>query len=137
MIQVLIVDDFMAVRKAMRTLLERADDIEVIGEAADGQEAVDYVKQSVPDIIVMDVSMPRMDGIEAAGKIVTFNPNIRILMVSVYKDPYMVKRALGTGAKGYVIKDVIYDQLTKAIRRIWAGEIYLCPQIAVLLREEE
>jgi DNA-binding NarL/FixJ family response regulator len=125
MINVVIVDDHSPVRQALRRLLSQSGDIHVIGEAADGQEAVDCVKRLAPDVVVMDISMPRMDGIQATEQISAFDRAINVLIISMYNDAALMKKALDKGARGYLSKSNLYEQLPSAVRAVHKGEIYL------------
>lgn len=132
MITVLLVDDHETVRKGLKYLLETTDDIQVIATAANGSEAVNCVDSFRPDVIVMDVSMPFMDGIEAAKQIRHRSPLARVIMLSVFVDREYVYRALQVGAKGYVLKDAMGQELPEAIRTIHHGRYYFSQHIAVI-----
>jgi two-component system, NarL family, response regulator NreC len=136
LIRVVIADDFPAVRRSIRTMLERMKGIEVVGEAVNGREAVERVEQVTPDVVVMDVSMPQMDGIEATERIHQSGAATRILMVSVYKDASLVRQALEKGAKGYMLKDSLFERLGAAINIVAAGQTYLDEEIVAILRED-
>ena len=136
LIRVVIADDFPAVRRSIRTLLERMKDIEVVGEAVNGREAVERVEQMAPDVVVMDVSMPQMDGIEATERIYQSGSPTRVLMVSVYKDASLVRQALEKGARGYMLKDSLFERLGMAISMVVAGQTYLDDEIVMILKEE-
>jgi DNA-binding NarL/FixJ family response regulator len=136
MIQVIIVDDHEIVRQAVKALLKKAADMTVIGEAGDGQEAVELAARLQPDVVVMDASMPRMDGIQATERIVALGGGARVLMVSMYAQLSLVKTALEKGALGYVHKSNLTEELLPAVRTVWRGEIYLSPHIAESLSNE-
>jgi two-component system response regulator NreC len=136
LIRVVIADDFPAVRRSIRTMLERMKGIEVVGEAVNGVEAVERVEQVMPDVVVMDVSMPQMDGIEATERIYQSGVASRVLMVSVYKDASLVRQALEKGAKGYMLKDSLFERLATAIQMVAAGQTYLDDEIVTILRED-
>lgn len=136
LIRVVIADDFPAVRRSIRTMLERTPGIEVVGEAVNGREAVERVEQVSPDVVVMDVSMPQMDGIEATERIHTSGAVSRILMVSVYKDASLVRQALEKGASGYMLKDSLFERLAKAIHIVKGGQTYLDDEIVAILKED-
>lgn len=137
MIRVIIADDFPLVRRSIRALLSKAPDVEVIGEAADGQDAVDAVKRLTPDVVVMDVSMPHLDGFQATAQIHALALSTRVLAVSMYTDTSVVENMLDKGARGFVPKANLGDQLLLAIRAVHQGAIYLSPAIASMLGEEE
>ena len=124
MIRVIIVDDHHLVRQGLRQLLEREFDIQVVAEAADGQEAVNTVGRHRPDVVVMDVEMPGINGIEATGRIRTEYPGTQVVMLSMHSDPVLIRRAIDRGAKGYVLKKSIGLELVKAIRTVCSGVTY-------------
>jgi DNA-binding NarL/FixJ family response regulator len=137
-IKVLIVDDHQVVRRGLRTFLEVQDDIEVVGEAADGAEGVARTEELKPDVVLMDVKMPGMDGIDALRRLRELDLPARVLIVTSFTEQRTVIPALRAGAAGYVYKDVDPDALAGAIRSVHAGHILLQPEVAgVLLSQEE
>ncbi len=130
MIRVLIVEDHHLVRQGIRALLEKADDIEVVGEARDGQEAVDQAEKLVPDVIVMDLSMPRLNGSQATERIRTLRLPSQVVMLSMYSDETLVRQALRCGAKGYLLKHSVTEELLLAVRAANRGEIYLSSAVS-------
>lgn len=130
MISVLVVDDNGPIRKSLRALLEKVDDIELIGTATNGIEAIEKARSLRPDVAVMDISMPLMDGIEATGHIRECCRLTRVIILSGHKDPEYVRRVLEVGAKGYVLKDAAGTELLEGIRTIHSGKNYFSPQIA-------
>ena len=129
-IRVLLADDHNIVRRGIRMLLESEPDIEVVAQAADGHEAVAQAAQNVPDVVVMDVSMPRLNGIESTRQICDSLPRTKVLALSMHKDGVYVREALRAGARGYVLKDSDDDALIAAIRAVYRGEAYLSPAIS-------
>ncbi|WP_066174152.1 response regulator [Bacillus marinisedimentorum] len=129
MIKVLIADDHHVVRRGLGFFLKTQKDIEVIGEAVDGREAVDKALELKPDIVLMDLSMPVMDGAQAAGEIKEKNAGIKILILSSYSDQDHVIPAIKAGASGYQLKDVQPDELAAAIRAVVNGESHLHPKV--------
>lgn len=121
-IKVLLADDHEMVRKGVRKMLEREKDIAVVGEAVDGADAVKKALSEFPDIILMDIRMPEMTGIEATAKILAERPHIGIIMLTVYSEDEYVRQAIRAGAVGYLLKDVEASDLVSAIRRVAAGE---------------
>lgn len=130
MIRVIVADDHHLVRQGIRALLEKANDIEVVGEAADGREAIDLVEQLAPDVLVMDIAMPRLDGNQAAGQIRALGVATQVVILSMYSDETLVRRALRNGARGYLLKCSAAEELLLAIRAASRGEIYLSPAIS-------
>lgn len=129
-IKVLLCDDHALVREGTRRLLEGEPDIEVVGEASDGFEAIEMAKKLSPDVIAMDVSMPRMNGIEATREIKDNFPHIFILALTAYDDFAYVSRLIENGASGYILKSVRSEELIQAIRATALGECILHPDIA-------
>ncbi|MFJ5994702.1 response regulator [Streptomyces sp. NPDC092370] len=137
-IRVLLVDDHQVVRRGLRTFLEVQDDIEVVGEAADGAEGVERAEELRPDVILMDVKMPGMDGVDALRRLRELDNPARVLVVTSFTEQRTVVPALRAGAAGYVYKDVDPDALAGAIRSVHAGHILLQPEVAgALLAQEE
>lgn len=135
-IRVLLVDDHTILRDGVRSLLEREPDIEVVGEADDGVEAVEKAGTLTPDIIIMDMVMPRMGGLEATQRIKEQHPDIRILILSMYDDDEYVLQIIQAGASGYVLKRVASSELVRAIRDVHGGSSFLHPPIAAKLIED-
>nr|WP_202483576.1 MULTISPECIES: response regulator transcription factor [Streptomyces] len=134
----MLVDDHQVVRRGLRTFLEVQDDIEVVGEAADGAEGVDRAQELKPDVILMDVKMPGMDGVDALRRLRELDNHARVLVVTSFTEQRTVVPALRAGAAGYVYKDVDPDALAGAIRSVHAGHILLQPEVAgALLSQEE
>ncbi|HEY94039.1 MAG TPA: response regulator transcription factor [Dehalococcoidia bacterium] len=129
-IRILIADDHAVVREGTRQFLEREDDLEVVGEAADGEEAVRLVGSLSPDVAIMDISMPNIDGIEATRRIKAKYPKVAVLILSAYDDDQFVFSLLEAGAAGYLLKSVRGNELVNAIREVSAGESVLHPTIA-------
>jgi two-component system response regulator NreC len=129
-IKVLLADDHMIVRDGLRSLLDRDGDLEVIGEAPNGQIAVELTHKLIPDVVVMDVAMPVMNGIEATEKIIKDRPNAKIIALSMHSDRCFVSSMLQAGASGYLLKDSAFDELVEAIRTVISGRVYLGPGIS-------
>jgi DNA-binding NarL/FixJ family response regulator len=129
-IRILIADDHAVVREGTRQFLEREDDLEVVGEAADGEEAIRLVGSLSPDVAIMDISMPNIDGIEATRQIKAKYPKVAVLILSAYDDDQFVFSLLEAGAAGYLLKSVRGNELVNAIREVSAGESVLHPTIA-------
>jgi len=135
-VRVLIVDDHAIVRKGIRALLSEADGFEVVGEADNGQEAVLRAEESSPDVILMDLLMPGMDGIEATRQITSRRPGAHVLVLTSFAADNKVFPAIKAGASGYLLKDSSPDELVRAIRQVHRGEPSLHPTIARKLLQE-
>ena len=135
-ISVLLVDDHPVVRQGLRTFLELQNDMEVVGEAADGEEAVASVEQLVPDVVLMDLMMPKVDGIEAIRRIRQVSPTTRVIALTSFVDDSKVFGSVKAGAAGYLLKDVQPQDLANAIRTVHGGEALLHPAIAAKLVRE-
>jgi DNA-binding NarL/FixJ family response regulator len=133
MTRVLLVDDHMLFREGVRALLSTAPDIEVIGEAADGEQAIELAEKLSPDIVVMDLVMPGMTGIQAAQHLHDRHPDMKILILSMYDDDEYVCQILKAGASGYVLKRAASDDLLRAIREVEGGGSALHPTVAAKL----
>src|SRR5438045_7119993 len=118
---VLLVDDHTVVRQGLRALLKSEEDIEVIGEAENGRQAVQCVKKSLPDVVVMDVAMPLLNGLEATRQILKSVPSTRVLVLTSYGDDECVQQLMQAGASGYLIKQTAANDLLKAIREVQRG----------------
>ncbi|MFF2197287.1 response regulator [Streptomyces sp. NPDC058157] len=132
-IRVLLVDDHQVVRRGLRTFLEVQEDIEVVGEAADGAEGTDRAEELRPDVILMDVTMPGTDGIEALRRLRDLGNPARVLIVTSFTEQRTVVPALRAGAAGYLYKDIDPDALAGAIRSVHAGHVLLQPEVAEAL----
>jgi DNA-binding NarL/FixJ family response regulator len=128
-ITVLLVDDQALVRSGFRMILEERDDIGVVGEAADGREAIAEAARTSPDVVLMDVRMPEVDGIEATARILAERPQTRVLILTTFDLDEYVARALRAGASGFLLKDVRPAQLVDAIRVVAAGDALLAPTV--------
>jgi DNA-binding NarL/FixJ family response regulator len=135
-IRVAIADDHAVVRQGLRTFLELQEDMEVVGEAVDGADAVDLVERTAPDVVLLDLVMPRVDGIEATRRIRERSPATRILVLTSFADDHTVLPAVRAGAAGYLLKDVQPPELAAAIRTVHAGEALLAPAVATMLVEQ-
>ena len=129
-IQVLLVDDHTLFRKGIRNLLEQMQGFDVVGEAANGEEAVNQARELVPDVILMDIKMSVFSGIEATGYILQENPHIGVILVTMFDDYESVFSGMRAGARGYVLKEAEPEELRRAIEAANRGEVILCPIIA-------
>lgn len=135
-ITVLIVDDHAVVRQGLRSFLEVQPDVEVVGEAADGAEAVRKVAELVPDVVLMDLVLPGTDGIAATREIRRASPSTRVLVLTSFAEDEKVFPAIKAGAQGYLLKDVLPEELARAIRTVQRGESLLHPEVARKLVQE-
>lgn len=131
-IRILITDDQRLFRQGLRSLLEQETDIEVVGEAADGQDAFTLAQEARPDIILMDVEMPKLGGIQATRLILERHPETKVLMLSVYNEDEKVIEAIRSGASGYIMKDADHNEFIKIIKSAYAGECIASPFLANL-----
>lgn len=136
MIRILIADDHGIVRTGLKLLLERVDDMEVVGEAADGRDAVRQAKELRPDVMIIDIGMPLLNGLDAAAQIMRDNEQIRIIILSMHTDESYIVRALDAGARGYLLKDNADDDIERAIRSVAMGRPFFSPSIAQALFED-
>jgi DNA-binding NarL/FixJ family response regulator len=130
MIRVLVVDDHLLFRQGLSLLLSQAKDIQIIGEARDGQEAVELAQRLNPDVILMDIEMPRVNGLRATEQLTTSKHPARILILSMKEAEQDVRAAAQSGAQGYLIKNCSREELIKAIRSVYEGRLAISPEIA-------
>jgi two-component system invasion response regulator UvrY len=133
MINVLLADDHSIVRAGLRRIVEESEDMEVIAEAADGKEAIRQVHKTLPDVAVIDISMPGMDGLEVIRQLGSLYPELPIIILTMHEEEQFVVRAIEAGAMGYITKRSAPEQLVKAIRKVYAGFRYLTEEAAELL----
>jgi DNA-binding NarL/FixJ family response regulator len=129
-IRILLADDHAVVRQGFKMILAEQPDMEIAGEAANGREAVELAEKIKPDVVVMDVAMPELNGIEATRRLAASAPHIRVLALSMHKDSVYVREILRAGARGYLLKDSVADDLVAAVRAVAGGEGYLSPAIS-------
>lgn len=129
-IEIVLADDHKLFRDGLRTLIEKDAHMTVVGEADDGLKAIDMAHELKPDIIIMDISMPELNGVEATRRILGENHDIKILILSMHSDRRFVLETLKSGASGYLLKDSSFTELTEAIRSVASGKVYLSTQIS-------
>jgi two-component system response regulator NreC len=129
-IRILLADDHAVVRQGFRMILSAHSDLEIVGEAGNGREAVELSATLRPDVVVMDVTMPELNGIEATRRLTQENPHIRVVALSMHKDSVYVREILRAGARGYLLKDSVADDLVAAVRAVAGGEGYLSPAVS-------
>jgi len=135
-IRILIADDHELFRRGLRMVLEDEDDIEVVGEAGDGQKALDLAEELVPDVVVMDVRMPILSGIEAAQRIKETIPHVMILMLTISDEEDDLYQAIRAGANGYLLKEISIDEIGNAVRSVYGGQSLISPSMASKLLNE-
>lgn len=135
-IRILLADDHTVVRDGLRALLEKQPDMTVVGEADDGRESVRLAEEQLPDVVVMDIAMPNMNGIEATRRILAANPRTNVVMLSMHQDESYVLRSLKAGAKGYLLKDSLRSDVIEAIRTVSQGRSFLTRKVSRLLQED-
>jgi two-component system, NarL family, response regulator NreC len=135
-IRVLLADDHVVMRSGLRLLLEREQDLTVVGEATDGREAVDWMSRESADVVVMDVAMPGLNGIEATAQILRQRPKTAVVILSMYSDETYVLRCLRAGARGYVLKEAAENELIAGIRAVMDGRSFFSPKVSRLLQQE-
>src|SRR5919109_950759 len=128
--RILLADDHAVVRQGFKMILSAQSDLEIVGEAANGREAVELAERLKPDVVVMDVAMPELNGIEATRRLVSSAPHTRVLALSMHKDSVYVREILRAGARGYLLKDSVDSDLIAAVRAVARGEGYLSPAIS-------
>jgi two-component system response regulator NreC len=136
MTRVLLADDHAILRSGLRLLLEREPDLQVAGEATDGREAIDWLSREQADVVVMDVGMPGLNGMEATGEITRKHPGIGVVVLSMHRDETYVLRCLRAGARGYVLKESAEGELIGAIRAVQAGRSFFSPKVRRVLQAE-
>jgi DNA-binding NarL/FixJ family response regulator len=133
--RILLVDDHKILRDGICSLVKEYQDMEVVGEAADGRTAIRLVQELSPDVIIMDISMPDLNGIDATRRIIADHPDSKIIALSMHYDKQFVSEIFKAGASGYLLKDSAFDELEHAIRIVMDGKTYINPQIASLVVE--
>jgi len=129
-VKILLADDHKITRQGLRSLLEKEPDMEVVAEAEEGRTAVRLVRELLPDVVVMDVSMPDLNGMEATRQIVAEHPNVKVIALSIHSDNLFVSEMLKSGASGYLLKDCAFEELARAIHVVVAGKTYLSPAVS-------
>ena len=135
-LRVMVVDDHALFRRGLEMVLQQEADIELVGEASDGAEAVERAQETMPDVVLMDVRMPKRSGIEAAGQIKELLPHCKILMLTISDEEGDLYDAIKAGASGYLLKEIPIDEVADAIRSVWAGQSRISPSMASKLLTE-
>jgi DNA-binding NarL/FixJ family response regulator len=134
--KVLLVDDHAIIRQGLSSLLEKQPDIEVVGGVEDGRQAIDTVRKLNPNLVIMDISMPNLNGIDATRKISEESSGVKIIALSIHSSRRFVAEMLKAGASGYILKDCLFDELIEAIRTVLGGGIYLSPKITGIVIDD-
>jgi len=134
--KILLVDDHAIIRQGLISLLEKQPDIEVVGGVEDGRQAVDAVRQLAPNLVIMDISMPNLNGIDAARKIAEEIGGVKIIALSIHSSRRFVAEMLKAGASGYILKDCLFDEMMEAIKTVLGGGIYLSPKITGIVIDD-
>lgn len=135
-IRILLADDHKITRQGLRSLLDENDDMEVLAEAENGRDAIELARKLNPDVIIMDVSMPDLNGVEATRQIIQDNHDVRVIALSMHSDTLFVSEMLKSGASGYLLKDCAFQELEQAIRTVMDGKAYLSPSISGVVVED-
>jgi RNA polymerase sigma factor (sigma-70 family) len=135
-IRILLADDHTVVRDGLRALVEKQPDMSVIGEAADGRDTIRIAEEQSPDVIIMDIAMPNMNGIEATRRIIASKPQTAVLILSMHQDESYVLRSLKAGARGYLLKDSVRSDVIEAIRAVVQGRSFLTRKVSRILQED-
>jgi len=135
-LRILIADDHAVVRDGLRAVLEKQPDMSVVAEAADGRECVRLAEENAPDIVIMDIAMPNMNGMEATRRIVAANPRTAVVILSMHQDESYVLGALNAGAKAYVLKDSVRSDVIEAVRAAARGQSFLTRKVSRILQED-
>jgi len=135
-IRILLADDHKIMREGLRSLLEKKPDIEVVAEAEDGRKAVQLARRLRPDVVIMDVSMPDMNGIEATRRVISESPGVKVIALSIHSDRRFVAEMFRAGASGYLLKDCAFDELEHAIHSVARNRVYLNSGIAGIVVED-
>ena len=135
-IKIILADDHKIIREGLRLLIESQPDMELVGEAENGRMAVQLVQELSPDVVIMDITMPELNGVEATRQITAEFPHVKVIALTVHSDRQHVVAILKAGGSGYLLKNYAFEDLSNAIRMVIADEIYLCPRIAdVVLKD--
>jgi DNA-binding NarL/FixJ family response regulator len=135
-IRILLADDHKITRQGLRSLIDENDDMEVLAEAENGRDAIELARKLNPDVIIMDVSMPDLNGVEATRQIIQDNHDVRVIALSMHSDTLFVSEMLKSGASGYLLKDCAFQELEQAIRTVTDGKAYLSPSISGVVVED-
>lgn len=136
MIGVVLIDDHRLIREGLRMILDSCDDIEVLGVCSNGSEALTFIRENKPDVAIMDISMPEMDGLTATRQIGDYCPSTKVVMLTMHQKPQYIKEAMDAGAYGFLTKNTSHEELVAAVQTVSRGEFYLHPTIAAAAFKE-
>lgn len=136
MIKILLADDHKIMREGIKSLLEKYSDLQIVGEAENGLDIVKLAKEHIPDVIVMDISMPNLSGIEASRQIIGENPGIKIIILTMHTDRRFIAEVIKAGCMGYLIKDCAFDELVNAIHSVIDGKMYISHSLSGIMVKE-
>ncbi|MBC8473742.1 MAG: response regulator transcription factor, partial [Candidatus Omnitrophica bacterium] len=129
-IEIVLVDDHSIVRQGIKSVLSREPDMSIVAEASDGKEAIELIKDKSPDVVIMDITLPLLNGLDASCKILKQNSNIKIIILSMHDNRVFIEKALGYGVKGYVLKDSAPEEIAYAVKEVCAGRYFLSSKIS-------
>jgi DNA-binding NarL/FixJ family response regulator len=135
-IRILLAEDHAIVREGLRSLIEKHPNMEIVHEAEDGRTAVELVRELLPDVVIMDITMPNLNGVEATRQITSEFPQVKVIALSIHSNRRFVADMLGAGAAGYVLKECLFDELIQAIKTVTAGDRYLSSRITSVVVED-
>lgn len=135
-IEVMLVDDHEIVKQGIRAVISKESDIVVVAEVSNGKDAIELAKEKSPDIVIMDITLPQLNGLDASRQIIKQNKNIKILILSMHESRVFVEKALGYGVKGYILKDSAANEITHAIREVYSGRYFLSSKISSFVIED-
>jgi DNA-binding NarL/FixJ family response regulator len=136
MIRILIAEDHHLVRAALKAFIQQEDDVTIVGEAAEGQETLEITERLNPDILILDIGMPKLNGIEILRRIPELKLNTRVIILTMYSDTSFIKRSFQYGAKGYLLKNSVSEELLMAIRAVYRGEVFLSSAISRFILDD-
>ena len=135
-IEIILVDDHSIVRQGIKSVLSGESDLSIVAEASDGKEAIELIRSRPPDIVIMDITLPLLNGLDASCQILKHNSNIKIIILSMHDNRVFIEKALDYGIKGYVLKDSAPDEIVYAIREVCAGRYFLSPKISSFIVQD-
>lgn len=130
-IRIILADDFPVVRNGLKTLIEGTKQYKVVAEAGDGEKALEYISRWKPDVAILDIDMPKLSGLDVAKEAPRISPVTRVIFLSFHRDPFILRKALSLGAKGYLLKDSAMEEIVLAIRAVVDGQVYVSTEIAL------